>query len=140
MPIDGILRQALSDSERQYRSAVTTLQSMYCAGRKESGILLIGLLMTCDDNWEKRMDIVDGLKVVETQACADVLFGELRRVKSSNRTRRYLTTVIRVLSQMPSELVLAGFESLADDKMFSPRMRAKFRAALEEVIAGDDFL
>src|SRR5205807_7927160 len=49
---------------------------------------------------------VSKIKVVETQACVDLLFQELKRVKSSNTTRRYLTHIIKVLAAMPSELVL----------------------------------
>ena len=33
---------------------------------------------------------------------------------------------------MPSELVEEGFEALAEDKTFSPKMRDKFRAALDQ--------
>ena len=67
----------------------------------------------------------------------DLLFAELKRVKSSNTTRRYLTTIIKVLARMPSELVLDGFEMLASDTSFSPKMRAKFNGVLEEDAWGD---
>ncbi len=32
---------------------------------------------------------------------------------------------------MPSELIDDGFDALAEDRSFSPKMRAKFRAVLE---------
>jgi len=67
------------------------------------------------------------------------LFGEFRRVKSSNTTRRYLGAVIKALSQMPPELVEAGFEAMADDTSFSPKMRAKFRAVFEGSFFDDGF-
>jgi len=66
------------------------------------------------------------------------LFGEFKRVKSSNTTRRYLGAVIKVLSQMPPKLVEAGFDSLADDKSFSPKMREKFRAVFEPRFLDED--
>ena len=62
---------------------------------------------------------------------------ELKRVKSSNTTRRYLATVIKVLSSMPSELIEDGFQTLAEDSLFSPKMRDKFRAVLEKRLFGD---
>src|SRR5947209_79471 len=97
-PIDKVLKQAISPDEKQFRSGVTMLQSMYHHGRAEAGLFLLGLLLTADDNWERRIAIVEALKSVETKACADLLFGELNRVKSSNTTRRYLTTIIKVLA------------------------------------------
>ena len=137
-PIDGILKQAIGDDERQVRSALLMLESMYCHGRKEAGLFLMGLLLTCEDKWELRSDVVRALGVVETQACADLLFQELKRVESSNTTRRYLTQVIKVLAAMPSELVLPGFTALASDKSFSYKMRDKFKAILQQNSMEDD--
>jgi hypothetical protein len=73
---------------------------------------------------------------VRKESCADLLFGELKRVKSSNTTRRYLTTVIEILSLMPSELIKEDFEKLSEDRSFSPKMRDKFQAVLEKRIFG----
>jgi len=129
-PIDGVLKQALSTDEAEFRSALAVLRSMYGHERKEAGIFLLGLFMSCEDNWGKRSAIVEALQGVNTQACADVLFREFKRFKSSNTTRRYLGTVLNVLAQMPSELIEEGFEELANDKSFSQKMRAKFRAVL----------
>ncbi len=139
-PIDGILKQAISDDERQRHSALAMLQAMYDHGRKEAGVFLLGLLLTCeDDKLDQRSAIVEALKIVQTQACADLLFRELKRIQCSNTTRRYLTLVIKVLANMPSELVLEKFTSLADDDFFSPRMRAKFQAVLEQFAMEDIF-
>src|SRR5271157_398824 len=100
-------------------------------------VFLLGLLVNCDDNWEKRIKIVEALKGIDTKPCADLLFGELKRVKSSNTTRRYLGAVIKVLSSMPPELIEEGFETLADDRSFSPKMRDKFRRVLENQLFED---
>ena len=86
--------------------------------------------MTCEDDWERRIRIVEALQAIETKPCVDLLFGELKRIKSSNTTRRYLASVIKILASMPSELIEAGFESLAQDKSFSQKMRDKFKAIL----------
>ena len=56
----------------------------------------------------------------------------MKRVKSSNTTRRYLGAVIKVLSDMPSELNEEGFRTLAEDRSFSPKMRDKFRAVMDK--------
>jgi hypothetical protein len=105
---------------------------MYSHGRTEAGILLVGLLVSCEDHWEKRIKLVEALTSIHTKPCADLLFNVLKRVKSSNTTRRYLTTVIKTLSSMPSKLTEDGFEALAEDRSFSPNMWDKFRAALEQ--------
>jgi len=134
LPIDGVLKQATSDDENEFRSGLNMLQSMHVHGRKEAGVFLLGLLVACDDTWEKRTAIVEALKLVETKGCVELLFSELRRVKSSNTTRRYLTTIVNVLEHMPYELVSDGFADLASDLSFSPKMRAKFEAALENCV------
>jgi thiamine kinase-like enzyme len=112
------------------------LGAMKVHGRTEAGVFLLGLLVNCDDNWEKRIKIVEAMKSIHTKPCADLLFSELKRVKSSNTTRRYLATVINVLSSMPSELIEDGFQTLAEDSSFSPKMRDKFRAVLEKRLFG----
>ena len=110
---------------------------MYSHGRTEAGIFLLGLLVNCEDNWKKRISIIEAMRSIHTKPCADLLFNELKRVKSSNTTRRYLASVITVLSTMPSELTEDGLEALAEDKSFSPKMRDKFRAALEKQFFDD---
>jgi len=136
-PIDNVLKQALSQDDQEFKTGLNVLSSMCGFGRTEAGVYLMGVLLNCDDNWEKRITIVEALKGIDTKPCADLLFGELKRVKSSNTTRRYLATVIEVLSAMPSELIEAGFRELADDRSFSPKMREKFRAVLEKRLFGD---
>ncbi len=131
-PIDGVLKQALSENERGFHSGLTMLGSMYSHGREEAAVFLLGLLVACRDDWERRTAIVDALRGVETAACANTLFNELKRVKSSNTTRRYLAAIVKVLASMPLELVRSGFEALADDKSFSYKMRNKFKAVLSE--------
>jgi hypothetical protein len=79
----------------------------------------------------------NGERRVNSQACADALFDELRRLKASNATRRYLDQVIRALVRFPSEMVEAGFQALAADRSFSYRMRAKFARALGAVGKND---
>jgi hypothetical protein len=139
LPIDGVLKQALSDDEQQFRSGLNLLGSMYVHGRQEAGVYLFGLLVNCEDQWDRRIRIVEALKGIDTKPRAGLLLGELTRVRSSNTTRRYLTTVMRVLSSMPSELIQAGFESLAQDKSFSQKMRDKFKAVLRDDPFGDEF-
>ena len=133
-PIDGVLKQSLAIGTDEFRSGLNMLRSMYAHGRKEAGLFLLGLLLTSDEDLERRGRIVEALQGVDTKPCADLLFGELKRVKSSNTTRRYLATVIRVLASRPSEMIEEGFTALAADKSFSQKMRAKFRA----IVAGDE--
>src|SRR5271166_6293107 len=114
-PIDNVLKQALSQDDQEFKTGLNVLSSMCGYGRTEAGVFLMGVLLNCDDNWEKRITIFESMKFIKTKPCADVLFNELKRVKSSNTTRRYLGTVIKVLSAMPSELIEVGFRTLADD-------------------------
>ena len=136
-PIDNVLKQALSQDDQEFKTGLNVLSSMCGFGRTEAGVYLMGVLLNCDDNWEKRITIMEAMKFVHTKPCANLLFCELKRVKSSNTTRRYLGAVIKVLSSMPSELVEEGFETLAEDRSFTAKMRDKFRAVLEKRIRED---
>ena len=132
-PIDSVLKQALSDDRREFQSAVSLLRSMYNYDRMEAGVFLIGLLLTCGDNWEKRRAIATALFDVQTEVCVNVLFAEFKRVKHTNSTRRYLKEVIEVLSCMPPPLVLPGLEELLAESSLSPWMRAKVESALSDL-------
>ena len=138
-PIDNVLKQALSDDDQEFRTGLSMLQSMCVHGRPEAGVFLMGILVNCEDHWEKRIRIVEAMTSIHTKPCADLLFGELKRVKSSNTTRRYLGAVINVLSFMPSELIEDGFETLAEDRSFSTKMREKFRAVCDKRLFDDDW-
>ena len=127
--IDPILKLALSDDPHEFGWAVQVLRAMYNHGRTEAGVFLVGLLRTCGDKWEKRRVIANALFDLQTEAVVHVMFDELRQVKNTNWTRRYLRELIDVLSSMPPSLVRSGFEELAQDKSLTDRMRAKFRAA-----------
>ena len=138
-PIDSVLTQALDADPEKFRSGVGLLRTMSGHGRREAGVFLLGLLLASDDDsLERRAIIVEALGSVRTQACADLLFAELRRVKSSNTTRRYLAAVIKVLASMPRELIQDGFAELAADRSFSQKMRDKFRAVIASTDSLDD--
>ena len=129
--IDPVVKLALSDDAHEYQSALPLLRNMAEFKREEAGVFLIGLLMTCGDGLEKRITIVGLLHAVETDACVDVLLGELRRVKSTNKTRRYLQEVIDTLSCMPPKLVRSKLQSLAEVVSPTPWVRTRLQAALD---------
>ncbi len=132
-PIDPILRQALSCDGDERDVAIRFLNSMLLNGRAEAGIFLMGMLAgSPGDDLKQRARIVSSLEGFSSQGCADLLFAELFRVKSSNSTRVYLNTVLKALASLPLELIEPGFESLLGDKRFTHRMKAKFRAILQE--------
>ena len=138
-PIDSVLAQALDADPGAFRLGVRLLQSMCGHGRREAGVFLLGLLVASEgDSLERRAIIVEVLGSVRTKPCADLLFTELRRVKSSNTTRRYLAAVIKVLASLPRELILGGFAVLAADKSFSQKMRDMFRAVIASADGLDD--
>ena len=132
-PIAPVLKHALSQARQEFNPAVCLLRGMWNCDREEAGVFLIGLLLTCGDNWEKRRIVASALCDVQTEACIRVLFDEVRRVKSRNETRRYLREVIGVLSCMPTKLVHRGFEELAGARCLAPQIQAKVEAALDDV-------
>ncbi len=130
-PIDGILRQTVRGDMEGFQSGCAMLQSMVSHGRLEAGVYLLGLLRHCQDDLKRLEVVVDKLHSFQTPECADGLTSELKRVKGSNKTRRYLGKVIDVLSSLPYEIVKERLELLAEDKAFSYKMRRKFVEALE---------
>ena len=131
IPLDDTLRRTVSGDHRELREAVRVLGSAAHAGRREAGIFLLGLLADLpSDAFEDRQYVVEALGYYETMSGAAALFGEIRRVKSSNTTRRYLDAVLSAITMLPAPLVREGLEALADDTTFSYKMRAKFREAI----------
>ncbi|MGH7456951.1 MAG: hypothetical protein ACRENG_36710, partial [bacterium] len=136
-PIDSILAQIQQEDEESFLGALSVLQSMQLNGRQEAGIFLMGFLANLSDDWEKRIEVVKALKGFHTLGCANLLFSEMKRVKSSNTTRKYLNTILEVLADMPLHLIESGFDELIEDKSFSYRMKKKFENILEETYWGE---
>ena len=132
-PIDSTLRQCLSSKEGELRGGCSLLASMVSHGRVEAGIFLLGLLRYHEDEWSVLGVVVESLGAFKDARCAAALFGELRRVPSSNKTRTYLNLVIGTLTRLPADMVLERLWELAEDSAFSYRMRAKFKATAEAV-------
>ena len=130
-PIDPVVKLALSDDPQTYNWALPLLRNMAEFKRDEAAVFLIGLLMTCGDDWEKRIAVVRYLHAVKTDACVDVLLGELRKVKSTNSTRPYLLEVIRTLSGMPPKLVSSKLQALAEDVSLTPWVRTRIHTTLD---------
>lgn len=133
LPLDSLVRQALSSDPQEAGRAWRTLGSMQQSGCREAGVFLLGLLACLPDAWDRRTVLVKCLKGFREPGCVAYLFGELKRVKGSNTTRRYLDAVLETLASLPRELVEEGFEELIEESGFSPLMRVKFRAILDEL-------
>jgi hypothetical protein len=131
--MDPVAKMALCDDPQTYHSALPLLRNMAEFKREEAAVFLMGLLMTCGDDWRKRIAIVGYLHAVKTEACVDVLLGELCRVKSTNKTRPYLLEVLRALSCMPPRLVRAKLQALAEDESLTPGVRTEIRTALDDL-------
>lgn len=131
-PLDSLLKQAITESENEFGNITSILQAMHRAGRREAGIFLLGLLAHSGDDWKTRTQIVKRLNGFNTKGCAGFLFGEIKRVKSSNTTRGYLAAVLDALAAMPLELTRSEFLVMMADSSFSQHMRAKFVEILDE--------
>jgi len=133
LPIDYTLKQTLSVDRDKFWNPLSVLRLMHQYGRQDAGIYLLGLLVNCEDDWEKRRLIVEALEGFNTKGCANLLFSELRRVKGSNTTRRYINGILKVLASMPLELIESGFEELIEGKNFTYKRRNQFEQILEGV-------
>jgi hypothetical protein len=117
------------------------LGTMAVHGRTEALVHLRGLMRWYRDDLRCLSIVVENLLVAARELkpekaglVADVLVGELRRVKSSNTTRGYLGTVLDRLTRLPPEIALPRLAVLAADRSFSHKMRTKFKGAAESLL------
>jgi hypothetical protein len=133
LPIEGILKQALDPDFENFRSACVLLGSMASHGRQEAGVYLIGLLGRYACDLQRLELIAEEVAYFRDESSANALLAEIRRVRNSNTTRRYLNRVLQSLTRLPFDLVKSGLKEFADDATFSYRMRAKFRESCDRI-------
>ena len=129
VPIDSVLRQALSSNEEEFRTGCTLLGSMSHAGRVEAGVFLIGLLRQYSENYGRLTLIAEALWSFPSVATVAALASELRRVKGSSSTRGYLRRIIRTLELLPPKFVKEQIQELSAD----PQVGARFRQHLRSI-------
>lgn len=129
LPIDSVLRQALSPNEEQFRTGCTLLSSMSYGGRIEAGVFLLGLLRQYPEDYGRLTLIAEALGSFPSVATVDALASELRRVKGSSSTRGYLRRIIRTLEQLPAQLAEEQIQELSTD----PQVGARFRQHLRSI-------
>lgn len=132
-PMESTLAQAVGDDTERFRSACQVLGSMASAGRTPASVFLYGLLTFCRDDLARKEPVVEALRYVRTRQAAHLLFEELNRTESSNSTRGYINTVLKVLEGFPLECVEDGFERLLSDPKWSYKMKRKFREIVDEM-------
>jgi len=103
-------------------------------GRVDAGVFLLGLIWRHSNEYSRLVLIVNALESFERPETVKALASELRRVKGSSLTRRYLRRIIEVLGRFPSELAGETIEQLSMD----PTVGAKFREHLKE-LTGNNF-
>jgi hypothetical protein len=124
------------DFEAGNRSRIRTVSLRVCAPRQHGWRWTAGGWPL--SNWPAgllrvRLVIAGQLGHFPHESSANALLAEIRRVRSSNITRRYLDRVLRSLAVLPPHLIKSGLEVLAEDTSFSPKMRAKFRNCRERI-------
>jgi hypothetical protein len=127
-PLEKVVKQALSPEDRDFHTACQLLVARKEHARDEVIVVFLGLLAIYGDNLERLTSIVCFLRILPSEATAQRLFEELRRVKSNNTTRRYLSAVLDTLAEYPPSLTGDGFDELSEDRAFSSRRRAQFRS------------
>ena len=128
VPIDSVLRQALSPDEKEFRAGCTLLDAMSHAGRAEAGVFLLGLLRQYAHDYARLTSIAEALGCFPTLATVDALASELRRVKGSSATRGYLRRVIDTLERFPLQLAAAQIAALSSDPQVGTRFRQRLRS------------
>lgn len=127
LSIDSNIRDALSEDASVASNAYRVLGFFASQGRTDAMVFLLGLPTYHRDDFKRLGTIAEALEHCATPVVTMALFEEIRRIEVSNTTRSYVNLVIKILSGFPQELVREEFECLADDRSYSPKMRAKFR-------------
>jgi hypothetical protein len=134
VPLDYNFKAAVGSDPKKAQKSIRVLGCAIGHGRIDAAVFLVGLLgFLREDDWETRIVTVENLASAQSEYCAKVLFSELRRVKSSNTTRRYINAILDVLERFPSTLTHAEFESLASDVTFARGIRDKSRAIADRL-------
>jgi len=134
LPLDVLARQAVGDDPKLVDAGIGVLEILHRHGRAEAGVFLVGLLACSGDDWKRRERVVRALRGFAHPGLVQFLCDELRRVKGSNKTRRYLNAILEVLQSMPAELVRDALWELAEDRSLSRRMRQKAEQAFWAVV------
>lgn len=127
-PLEEVIKKAMSREGGDFLTACHLLEARTERAEDEVTVVFLGLLAVYSDNLERLTSIVRFLRIVPSEAAAQRLFEELRRVKSNNTTRRYLSAVLDTLAEYPLALTGDRFAELSEDPAFSQRRRAQFRA------------
>jgi len=128
LPIDAVLRQAVSQDEQQFRSGCSLLNSMCYAGRIEAGVFLLGLLKYYPEDYARLTQVAEALASFPTVATVDAIAAELRRVKGSSSTRSYLGRLIDTLERFPAKIADAPIQELSSDPKVGTRFRQRLRS------------
>ena len=123
VPIDSVLRLALSADMAQSHSGCSLLGAMVHGGRIEAGVFLLGLLKHYSEDYARLTVVAEALASYPTPSTVDALAGELRRVKGSSATRAYLRRIITTFERFPPAIVAAPIQELASDPLVGTRFR-----------------
>ncbi|MGH7151441.1 MAG: hypothetical protein ACREIU_12125 [Planctomycetota bacterium] len=116
------------DPERA-ASAWRLLAAMAGNDRPEAGTFLLGLMQVHRDDLTRMAVLVRAVSDLRSEAAAEALKAEFRRVRSSPATRTYLGEVLLALRRLPPPLASEALAALAVDRTLS----VKWRRRLEEV-------
>jgi len=132
LPIDSVLRQAISPDNEEFHSGCTLLKLMCGVGRVEAGVFLLGLLKRYSEDYGRLTQIAGALEHFPSEETVDALASELRRVKGSSSTRGYLRKIIDTLEHFPEELTKEEIQKLSSDPLVGPRFRQRLRSISED--------
>ena len=129
LPLDPVLRRAVSADANNARDAWGVLGMMANYDRPEAGVFLLGLMRVHGDDLVRMAVLVRAVSSFPSRAAAEALKGEFYRVASTPATRTYLNEVLRSLTQLPSHLSCEALETLACDNNLSGKWRRRFEEA-----------
>lgn len=125
-PIEHITRDAFSNDRQKISNTIYLLTEMILAGRKDALCFFYGLFEFFKDDIRTMEIIAERLCRIENKQYVNFLFKQIEITESSNTTRIYLNSLIKVLSHYQLEWIENGFRSLIENKKFSYRMKQKF--------------
>jgi hypothetical protein len=129
LPIEPLLRQAVSLDADRAREAWNLLGTMARNDRVEAGIFLLGLMRIHGGDLTRMASLVRAISFFPSEAAAEALKAEFYRVPSSPATRTYLNEVLQALIRLPAPLSREALTTLADDKKLSVKWRRRFEEA-----------
>jgi len=136
LPVDHHAKKLRSKSARERDRAISTLGGLIALGNEAAFQSLLEFLSALGppatlEEVHLKIEILESMRVSrDREKAVPCLVDELRRTKSSNTTRQWISAVLEFLAACPYDVIGKPLERMLSEKIFSRRLEGKVKEAL----------